>query len=291
MAQDQKRSRGSQDFIGMVNFSGRDVDSFHFVDENSSRLLSSEGSEVQGRDLSQPEVTRVQVRAHQRTLHDGRVVNVRSHSRGKGKGRTITFSPERVTHHKGGLKGRGKVKQARKENHWICQCNWQSKCHVAKRSSLFWHWSWDLSWAEPQDQRLHIWVQETVRTGSVSAVHSQELRLEHTGEENQINQCGQCHGAHLGSKDSAQNQDGQCSQCLQDHFGSISKQIMDGQCSQCGEEFGSILGQNQDGQCSHCQLLQESRLGHTGEENQINQCSQCPCLQEFRLGHTGDEDS
>eukprot|EP00971_Amphidinium_carterae_P002701 53473-Amphidinium_carterae.3 len=75
----------SQDFIGMINFTGRDVDSFHLVDQDSSRSLSSEESEVQGRDLSQPEITRVQVRAHQRTLHDGRVVNVKSHSRSNVK--------------------------------------------------------------------------------------------------------------------------------------------------------------------------------------------------------------
>eukprot|EP00971_Amphidinium_carterae_P346615 6488198-Amphidinium_carterae.1 len=80
----------------------------------------------------------------------------------------------------------------------------------------------------------------------------QELRLEHAGEGSQINQCGQCHQAQLGSEDSGQNQDGQCSQCEED-LGSIG-QIMDGQCSQ---------------------FLQEHRLGHTEEENQISQCSQC----------------
>eukprot|EP00971_Amphidinium_carterae_P151480 3003398-Amphidinium_carterae.1 len=100
----------SQDFLGMDNFTGRDVDSFHLVDQNSSRSLSSGESEVQGRDLNQPGVTRVQVRAHQRTFHDGRVVvvNIKSHhSRGKGEGRIITFSPERVTRHKGGFKSKG----------------------------------------------------------------------------------------------------------------------------------------------------------------------------------------
>eukprot|EP00971_Amphidinium_carterae_P005341 106514-Amphidinium_carterae.1 len=85
--------------------------------------LSSDESEVQGRDFSQPEVTRVQVRAHQRTLQEGRVVNDRSHSRSKGKGRSVTFSPERISHCKGGFKSKRKVKQARKENHWISQCS------------------------------------------------------------------------------------------------------------------------------------------------------------------------
>eukprot|EP00971_Amphidinium_carterae_P344976 6485681-Amphidinium_carterae.1 len=66
----------SQGFIGMINFTGRDVDSFHLVDQDSSKSLSLEERKVQGRDLSQAEVTRVQVRAHQWTLQDGRVVNV-----------------------------------------------------------------------------------------------------------------------------------------------------------------------------------------------------------------------
>eukprot|EP00971_Amphidinium_carterae_P206308 4093888-Amphidinium_carterae.1 len=103
----------SQDFSGMINFTGRDVDSFHLVDQDSSRSLSSEESAVQGRDLSQPEVIRVQVRAHQRTLQDGRIVNVRSHSRRKGKGRSVTLSPERVSQHKGGFKRKGKGKSSK----------------------------------------------------------------------------------------------------------------------------------------------------------------------------------
>eukprot|EP00971_Amphidinium_carterae_P028409 559414-Amphidinium_carterae.2 len=70
-------------------------------------------SQVQGRDFSQPEVTRVQVRAHQRTMQDGRVVNVRSHSRSKGKGRSVTFSPSRATLCKGGFKGKGKGKSGK----------------------------------------------------------------------------------------------------------------------------------------------------------------------------------
>eukprot|EP00971_Amphidinium_carterae_P279734 5553225-Amphidinium_carterae.1 len=45
-----------QDFIGMSNLSGRDVDSFHLVDQGSSGSLSSKESDAQGRDLSQPEV-------------------------------------------------------------------------------------------------------------------------------------------------------------------------------------------------------------------------------------------
>eukprot|EP00971_Amphidinium_carterae_P092643 1835003-Amphidinium_carterae.2 len=72
---------GSQDFINMINFSERDVDSFQLVNQDVSGSEESEESEVQGWDQSQPVVTRVQVRAHQRTLQDGSVVNVRSHSR------------------------------------------------------------------------------------------------------------------------------------------------------------------------------------------------------------------
>eukprot|EP00971_Amphidinium_carterae_P117602 2329880-Amphidinium_carterae.3 len=73
---------------------------------------------VRGGDLSQPEVTRVQVRAHQRTLQDGRVVNFRSHSRGKAKGRVISISPVRVGKGKGNKEATKKADQIR-----ISQCN------------------------------------------------------------------------------------------------------------------------------------------------------------------------
>eukprot|EP00971_Amphidinium_carterae_P102866 2036243-Amphidinium_carterae.1 len=43
----------SQDFMGMMNCSGRDVDSFHLVDQYSSRSVSSEESHSQGRDVNQ----------------------------------------------------------------------------------------------------------------------------------------------------------------------------------------------------------------------------------------------
>eukprot|EP00971_Amphidinium_carterae_P248024 4924691-Amphidinium_carterae.1 len=79
----------------MLNFSGRDEDSFSLVDQYSSRSVSSEESDDQGRvgdqpdqsqpDQSQPEVTRIYVRTHQRTLPDGRVITIRSHSRNRGR--------------------------------------------------------------------------------------------------------------------------------------------------------------------------------------------------------------
>eukprot|EP00971_Amphidinium_carterae_P103233 2043458-Amphidinium_carterae.2 len=76
----------------------------------------SEECEVQGRDQSQPEVTSVQVRAHQRTLQDGRVVNVRSRSRGKGKGRAISMSPVRVEKGKGKGSKKGKTLRSRSDS-------------------------------------------------------------------------------------------------------------------------------------------------------------------------------
>eukprot|EP00971_Amphidinium_carterae_P273804 5434318-Amphidinium_carterae.1 len=133
-AEDEERimeeELSSQDFIGMLNFSGREVDSFSLVDQYSSRSVSSEESDSQGRvvnqpdqsqaDLSQPEVTRVYVRSHQRTLPDGRVMTIRSHSRSRGRsGRSVTFSPDRVIHPKGKgkIKGKGKTgKQGKRIN-------------------------------------------------------------------------------------------------------------------------------------------------------------------------------
>eukprot|EP00971_Amphidinium_carterae_P044762 880512-Amphidinium_carterae.1 len=103
----------SQDFIGMLNIRSRDDDSFSLVDQWSSRSPSSEESDNQGRDINQPEVTRVHVRAHQRILQDGRVVRVRSHSRSKGKGRGVTTSPSRVSHPKGRVKGKGRGKSSK----------------------------------------------------------------------------------------------------------------------------------------------------------------------------------
>eukprot|EP00971_Amphidinium_carterae_P037441 736309-Amphidinium_carterae.1 len=73
----------------MLNFRGRDDDSFSLLDQWSSRSPSSEESDSQGPDVSQtpqrqpdeskpdqnqPEVTRFYVRSHQRTLPDGRVI-------------------------------------------------------------------------------------------------------------------------------------------------------------------------------------------------------------------------
>eukprot|EP00971_Amphidinium_carterae_P264409 5245170-Amphidinium_carterae.1 len=109
----------SQDFIGMLNFRGRDDDSFSLVDQWSSRSPSSDESDSQGRDVSQtphrqpdesqpdqnqPEVTRFYVRSHQRTLPDGRVITIRRHSRtrgragkSKGKGKGKSGKDKRIT--------------------------------------------------------------------------------------------------------------------------------------------------------------------------------------------------
>eukprot|EP00971_Amphidinium_carterae_P232781 4619811-Amphidinium_carterae.1 len=224
-------------------------------EEGSSRSLSSEESEVQGRDLSQPEVTRVQVRAHQRTLHDGRVTNVRSHSRGKGKGRTITFSPESATHHKGGFKSKEKESQASKERESldlsVQSAQRMSRCDLIGNQNVM-HSKVLLCFGDShgihpgQSHRItHLGSRDSQNWISQCRSSLQELRLEHTGEENQwISQCGQCHGADYDSDKSGQNQDGQCSQ---NHFGSMnSSQNQDGQCSQCLDHLGSRSSQNQD---------------------------------------------
>eukprot|EP00971_Amphidinium_carterae_P001390 27854-Amphidinium_carterae.1 len=84
----QEQSRCSNQVCGIRST----LEWTQLVVQDASGSEESEESEVQGRDQSQPEVTRVHVRAHQRTLQDGRVVNVRSHSRGTGKKRPHRMS-------------------------------------------------------------------------------------------------------------------------------------------------------------------------------------------------------
>eukprot|EP00971_Amphidinium_carterae_P200500 3978877-Amphidinium_carterae.1 len=90
---------------------------------DSSSLVIAEGSDSSSDEFNsspqitplgreEPEVTGTYVRAHQRTLPDGRIIIVGAHYRGKGKGkgkgRTRSVSPVRSVNFKGKSKTKGK---------------------------------------------------------------------------------------------------------------------------------------------------------------------------------------
>eukprot|EP00971_Amphidinium_carterae_P349203 6490894-Amphidinium_carterae.3 len=77
----------SQDFIGMIG------EGFHLVGAEMMASPSDEISQPPNQGGDEPENTGVHVRAHQRTLYDGRVINVRSHVRSKGRGKRMSVSP------------------------------------------------------------------------------------------------------------------------------------------------------------------------------------------------------